>query len=175
MRYPYAFLTIFDFIIQQETGGDPNGGYTNDPDDPGGETKWGISKKTFPTLIIADTTKEEAQSIYYDIYWRNIDIDGIPDEIKMMLCDMGVNCGVETAKKYLQKAVGVEVDGVIGPKTIEALNRYGFPCIVYLYGAWRRIYYLTIISKNTTLNKYTNGWFSRVTALEKLVNRLWHD
>ena len=175
MRYPYTFLTIFDFIIQQETGGDPNGGYTNDPDDPGGETKWGISKKAHPDLDIKSLTKEQAQVIYYIEYWLPIDIDGISDEIKMMLCDMGVNCGVATAKKYLQKAVGVEVDGVIGPKTIEALNRHGFPCIVYLYGAWRRIYYLTLISKNPTLSKNTNGWFSRVSALEKLVNGLWHD
>src|SRR3972149_365737 len=96
-----------EFILQWE------GGYVNDPQDPGGETKYGVAKRSYPKEDIANLTIERAKEIAFEDFWKSVDIWGLPSDIKIMLFDMAYNCGVVTAKKYLQKAVGVDPDGVI--------------------------------------------------------------
>jgi hypothetical protein len=78
------------------------GGYVNDPDDPGGETKFGISKRAFPHVDIASLTKEQAAELYKDKYWDVLHLDDfkfLPFRFKVL--DIAVNMGVATATTFI--------------------------------------------------------------------------
>lgn len=80
---------------------DFEGGYVNDPNDPGGETKYGISKRAYPNLDIASLTVEDATSIYQRDYWDKIGGDSLPSPLNFLAFDCAVNQGVERAKELL--------------------------------------------------------------------------
>ena len=111
-----AFDACFTVVVGEE------GGYTDDPNDPGGETNWGISKAAYPALDIKDLTEAAAKAIYQRDYWAPSQCDGLPAALAMMVFDAAVNNGVQRAKEWLQAAVGVATDGVIGPQTLAALK-----------------------------------------------------
>ena len=96
------------------------GGYVNDPADPGGETKFGISKAAYPALDIAALTEDDARLIYRRDYWEACRCDLLPAPLDWLVFDAAVNQGVQAAGKMLQGAVGVAVDGKIGPATVAA-------------------------------------------------------
>lgn len=95
------------------------GGYVNRPfnEDPGGETKWGITKRSYPDLDIANLTLEQAAEIYNRDFIRPFLAAGFPSSIVYQLNDFAVHSGVGQATKSLQKELGLKVDGQIGPKT----------------------------------------------------------
>ena len=99
------------------------GGYVNDPKDRGGETKFGISKRSFPDLNIATLTKAQARAIYQTSYWGPLRCADMAFPAALAVFDTGVNCGVPTAARLLQRAVGVVEDGKIGPQTLAAVKR----------------------------------------------------
>ena len=99
------------------------GGYVNDPADPGGETKFGISKAAYPALDIAALTEDDARAIYRRDYWDACRCDSLPAPLDWLVFDAAVNQGVQAAGKMLQGAVGVAVDGKIGPATVAAAKR----------------------------------------------------
>jgi lysozyme family protein len=96
------------------------GGYVNDPADPGGETNFGISKRAYPAEDIRAMTPARASAIYERDYWRRAKCDELPWPLAVQVFDMAVNAGVGPAVKMLQKVLGVTTDGVIGPKTLAA-------------------------------------------------------
>ena len=96
------------------------GGYVNHPDDPGGETKYGISKRSYPGENIATLTLTRAKEIYRRDFWGPAGCDVLPDEIKFDVFDMAVNSGVRQSIKTLQKAVYADVDGILGSRTLMA-------------------------------------------------------
>jgi lysozyme family protein len=96
------------------------GGYVNDPRDPGGETKFGISKRAHPSEDIAGMTLERAKAIYLRDYWGPVGCDAMPDEVKLHLFDLAVNSGMTAAITMLQAACGESQDGIIGPLTLQA-------------------------------------------------------
>lgn len=137
------------------------GGYVNDPHDPGGETDFGISKRAYPDIDIKALTVAEAEAIYHRDYWAKIDGDALPAGLDLAVLDFAVNSGVARAVEMLQSLLLVTRDGVIGPKTLAAINRSdpsalaGQLCdvrLVYLHGL-----------KNWPL--YANGWTSRVNTI----------
>lgn len=89
------FLQAFAVVIGEE------GGYVDDPADPGGETKYGISKREYPNLDIAQLTLVQAQEIYERDYWAVLNCDSHPWEMALVLFDCGVNQGVSAAKGIL--------------------------------------------------------------------------
>ena len=95
------------------------GGYVNHPADPGGETNWGISKRSYPQVDIKALTQEQAKWIYRRDFWEPLG-DAHP-AIKFQAFDFAVNSGVATAVRKLQVAVGVADDGHWGPKSAQAL------------------------------------------------------
>ena len=97
------------------------GGLVDDPRDPGGLTNWGISQRSYPNEDIRSLNVDRARAIYLRDYWGPAGCDAVPDAIKADLFDMAVNAGVKTAIKALQRAVGEVQDGVIGPRTLQAL------------------------------------------------------
>ena len=102
---------------------DLEGGYVDDPDDPGGETRWGISKRSYPNLDIKNLTKEAALDIYKRDFWDGSGalIEDIDQATAMVLFDMALNSGAKTAIKKLEETLHVAQDGVIGPQTRGAL------------------------------------------------------
>ena len=89
------------------------GGYTNNLADPGGETNWGISKRSYPDVDIANLTQDGAKAIYLRDFWNVVgDADSA---VKFQVFDFAVNSGVQTALRKLQAAIGVADDGHWGP------------------------------------------------------------
>ena len=111
------------------------GAYGADPDDPGNwtggavglgacrGTKFGISAASYPSLDIAGLTLDDARAIYRRDYWAPIAGDTLPPSLAMLLFDAAVNAGVMTAIGWLQRALGVARDGVLGPLTLAAVAR----------------------------------------------------
>lgn len=113
------FLKSIEIILKHE------GGYVNNPSDPGGETKYGISKRAYPNLDIKELTVEEAKEIYYKDYWVMNNLDKIPFPLCTLVLDFAVNSGSTRAAKYLQEILGFtgnDVDGIIGPMTLSKFN-----------------------------------------------------
>ncbi len=109
---------IFDKTFDRTMGAE--GGYVNDPTDPGGETNWGISKRSYPNVDIKSLTRETAKEIYRNDFWARIEADKLPASVSFQLFDFAVNSGIETAVRYLQRAIGVADDGHWGPHSAAA-------------------------------------------------------
>ena len=95
------------------------GGYSNDPKDPGGETKYGISKRAYPKVDIAALTRERAAEIYAKDYAKPF--LRLHPALGYQMFDFSINVGVNKATKILQLILDVTVDGKLGPKTLAAI------------------------------------------------------
>lgn len=150
----------FAFIAIWEWGNRKDGGYTNDPVDPGGETKWGISKKSYPDIDIKSLTKEEALIIYEKDYWLKIGADTMEKKLAIACFDSAVNCGVGRTRSWL---VELEKEKEKNPQRSESWA-----------ARWmiqrRTQYYLDLVKKKPALNKYIKGWLNRVNDLSKYVD-----
>lgn len=109
------FDTAFTRLLGHE------GGYINHEADPGGETNWGISKRSYPGVDIKALTVDSAKAIYLRDYWLPASCSQLPEAVRFDVFDMAVNSGVKAAIKMLQAAVNVTPDGVIGPVTLTAV------------------------------------------------------
>ena len=108
------------------------GGYSADPNDPGNwtggmpgqgrllGTHFGISAAAYPTLDIAQLTQSAAEAIYRRDYWEKIQGDQLPGSVAAVVFDAAVNNGPGRAIRWLQHALGVLVDGLLGPDTLTA-------------------------------------------------------
>lgn len=124
------FIECVEIILRYE------GGFVNDPDDPGGATNFGITLATLRSWR-NDTSLQpkdvrampvsEAKAIYQAKYWNAVSGDLLPRGLDLAVFDFGVNSGVSRASKMLQNIVGVPEDGVIGPITLEAVKRKNDP------------------------------------------------
>lgn len=111
------FENAVEYILKHE------GGYVFHQKDPGGETNFGISKRAYPNLNIKDLTRDDAKEIYRRDYWNKISADLLPHFLRLSVFDSAVNQGPQRAIGLLQAALGVSVDGVLGPATLEAAGR----------------------------------------------------
>jgi lysozyme family protein len=138
------------------------GGYSADPRDPGGETRYGISKRAYPDVDILRLTEDEAKAIYRRDYWDKLRPDELPQQLAICVFDCAVNMGRDKAIRLLQRACGVAQDGVMGGNTIAAANRLSDP--VVRFSAERIIAYTGIRGFDT----FGKGWLRRTitTALE---------
>ena len=121
-------MTPFDlalsFVLLEETGGDPDGGYNDRSSDRGGPTKYGISQRAHPKLDIKNLTREHALEIYRAEYWMPAKCDSLPAAVAVAQFDFAFNSGEDTASKHLQRMVGAFPDGDLGPKTLAALQSF---------------------------------------------------
>ena len=147
-----TFDTVFDRLIGHE------GGYVNNPKDPGGETKWGISKRSYPHLIIRDLTREDARQIYLNDFWRKIDADRLPDGVAFQLMDFAINSGIEIAIRYFQRALDVADDGYWGPISQAAADKTSETDMIMRLSA-ERIDFMTRLSNWPDAGK---GWMRRM-------------
>ena len=146
-----AFRAALAHVLRHE------GGYVNDPRDSGGETKFGISKRAYPKVDIAALTLESAAAIYRRDYWDRVRGDDLPPELQLPVFDMAVNQGPGAATKELQRAALVQVDGKIGPETLQAV-RADVPNVWIRFMAARARRY----AGNAQVGIYGKGWFRRL-------------
>lgn len=158
-----------NFIFKWE--GDP--GYVNHPDDPGGETKYGIAKTFYPHLNIKDLTKNEALVIYEKDYFIRHGINLLPEFIQLAYFDCCVNQGGNRASKTLQKAINLQadafnfypiaVDGIVGNITRGTCKRVNAKILVLDFIRLRLDHYRRISFREPFLR----GWENRINDLLK--------
>lgn len=139
------------------------GGYVNDPVDPGGETKYGISKRSYPKVDIKNLTWAEAAAIYKRDYWDAVRGDDLPAGLDLVAFDGAVNSGVSRGAKWLQLSLGVIADGRVGPKTIAAAKAADAEVAIHSACDMR----LGFMRGLKTWWKYKNGWTRRVEDVRK--------
>ena len=150
MRFEDALLVILSF----------EGGYVNDPNDPGGETKYGISKKAYPNVDIANLTIADAGEIYRHEYWDKVHADDLSENLRLPVFDCAVNQGVKAAIRFLQMAVGTTNDGIMGSATI-ARSAAVSEEVVSTFLAYRAIHYAGL----DTFSRYGKGWLKRLFSI----------
>lgn len=134
------------------------GGYVNHPDDPGGETKFGITKRTYPDEDIRDMTLARAKVIYRRDFWDRVRGDELPYPIAFQLFDAAVNSGRGNAIRWMQAAAGVAADGKFGPLTLAAILRADPEGLMARFNG-HRLMFMTNLS---TWKSFGKGWARRV-------------
>ena len=147
-----TFDEVFTKLIGHE------GGYVNDPRDPGGETKYGISKRAYPDVNIASLTLEQAKAIYLRDYWLRARCDQLPSAVAFQVFDTAVNSGIGQSIRFLQRAVGVADDGNVGPLTIAAVKRMDPEAVASRFNGHR----LDFMTRLSTWDVFGRGWARRV-------------
>jgi len=145
------FDKAFQLIIGAE------GGYSNDPRDPGGETNHGICKRSYPNEDIKNLTVERAKMLYKRDYWDKVCGDDLPYPLDIFVFDAAVNQGGGAAAILLQKACGTSQDGRIGAVTLAAAT----PDKAALFMADRAVRYAGTVNADT----YLRGWLKRLFSL----------
>lgn len=148
------FDTAFERLIGHE------GGYVNHPSDPGGETNFGISKRSYPGEDIKGMTLARAKEIYRRDFWGPAGCDAVPPAIRFDLFDMAVNAGVGRAARTVQRAVGEVEDGIIGPRTLQALGSMPAARLIARFNGHR----LEHMASLPTWPAFGRGWARRIAA-----------
>jgi lysozyme family protein len=151
-------MKAFDLLVERVLSHE--GGYVNDPRDPGQETRWGISKRAYPHLDIRNLTRAQAVDIYRRDFWQRVRGDELPREFAFQALDAAVNHGIGNAVRWMQRAAGVADDGVIGPVTLAAVQRAQAADLVLRFNAERLRFY----AKLTTFSTFGRGWVNRVAG-----------
>jgi len=143
-------------------------GYVNDPRDPGGETNFGITKRSYPSLDIKSLTRAEAVAIYKRDFWNTF-YDSISSQfVANSLFDLGVLFGVHASVKTLQGVLMVSTDGVFGPKSLAATNSYGSSLLMNFKNALVA-YAVAVVVRNPGDSVFLTGWTNRIRAVTMLV------
>nr|DAS75637.1 MAG TPA: Lysozyme [Caudoviricetes sp.] len=165
------FEKIFDYLLRVE------GGYSNDENDKGGKTKFGIieeeARKYGYKGDMQDLTKDFAKNIYLKKYYLGNKLDkAINDKVALSICDWAVNSG-RNGTKNAQIAINqltnanLDVDGIIGNKTLDALNSVDPEKFLEVYHNLQRIYYKGKVEADRTQEKFLTGWLNRVQRKEE--------
>lgn len=146
------------------------GGYVNHPEDPGGMTNLGVTKRVYEEWVgyavsehtMQNLTEEDVAPIYKKNYWDRVKGDDLPEGLNLCVFDFGVNAGTGRAAKYLQTMIGTVVDGGIGPNTLRTLDEHvslvGLQETIEQYQENRQRYY----EKLKTFQTFGRGWTRRV-------------
>lgn len=167
-------MSIFDKAFEDIVG--IEGGYVNNPNDKGGETKYGISKRSYPNVDIKNLTLNDAKEIYYKDFWntKRLELSLINDEpIALELFDTSVNMGIVTASKFLQEALNLMnrsqtdwddlvVDGYCGVETMKAYKKARKNILLKVLNGLQFCKYKAIVENNKEQEVFFNGWMLRV-------------
>ena len=169
------FEKIFDYLLKVE------GGYTNDKNDKGGETTWGITKEEARKYGYKEHMRDMPLSIARDIYnkkyYHKNGLDTLKsDKIALSVCDFIVNSGAWGAKKA-QAALNelgfdLKVDGILGEKSLSALNEVDENEFLVKYHDLQRRYYRAIVANKPSQKVFLKGWLNRVDIKEKYLKEM---
>ncbi len=157
-----AFDRAWSFLQRSDIEGGAK--ITDDPDDPGGLTKWGVSQRAYPKEDIRALTEDRAKFLFRRDYWDRAGCAEFPPALGMALMDCAVNQGVRTAVTLLQEALRVDPDGIVGPDTIAAANKRPPSELVNEFLSRRLVRYADGKAK------YRRGWMLRVLKLKDAVS-----
>lgn len=146
-------MITFDQTFERLLGNE--GGYSNDPRDPGGETNWGISKRSYPDVDIKDLSKDNAKQIYLRDFWRPL--GDAPGAVKFQVFDFAVNSSMQTAIRKLQAAIGVADDGHWGPMSAAKLASMDQNDVLMRFNAQRLLFWTSL----STWPTFGKGWARR--------------
>lgn len=163
------FSLYFDKLLLHE------GGYVDDPLDKGGATKYGVTiavwkqygyDKNGDEIIDKEDvkliSKEDAFNIAKKLYWDAVKGDQINNQsIAEFIFDWGYNSGPKTAIKHTQQVLGVTVDGLIGPKTLKAINESPQEELFNKLKAKRKLFFEAVVANNPSQKKFLKGWLNR--------------
>ena len=164
------FDKCFDRIIGHEGGfqdmHDDRGNWTSGTVGVGvlKGTKFGISAMSYPDMDIEGLDMSVAKSIYYTDWWKPLCINYLPFAMQYQMFDAAINHGKVSATKMLQRAIGVDDDGVIGPITIAAKSRVEVNDLLMLFISERIKFFAQI----KTFDIYGRGWMNRMALNLKL-------
>lgn len=156
------------------------GGFSDDPHDSGNYTgckvgvgqmkgtNWGVSACAYPTLDIRNLSQKEAKAIYQSDYWTVLQGDYLPWGVDLCAYDSGINSGNSRGAKWLQRAVGSDVDGVVGPQTI-TLARTAEDHVTVDRMCDDRLNFLKNLS---TWPRYGKGWTTRIENVRKDAHKM---
>ena len=165
------FERIFDYLLRVE------GGYSDDENDKGGKTKYGITEEEAREFgykgNMHDLTIDFAKNIYLKKYYLGNKLDKVVnDKVALSICDWAVNSG-RNGTKNAQIAINqltnanLDVDGIIGNKTLEALNSIDPGKFLEVYHNLQRIYYKGKVEADRTQEGFLTGWLNRVQRKEE--------
>lgn len=141
------------------------GGFVDHPSDPGGATNWGVTQAVARangyTGHMRDFPVDMAKAIYWRQYWVPIKADDLPPAIRYAVFDAAVNSGANQAVKWLQRAIGVNDDGVVGPQTM-TFARAANPDFVIRRMLGQRLEFMSDLKNWPTFGR---GWARRVAEI----------
>lgn len=154
------------------------GGFTNDPRDPGnklpdgraGCTMLGVTQASWESFIGKRTTQEKMRQltpedvapIYKKKYWDAVKADDLPSGLDYLIFDFAVNAGPGRAVKVLQEALGVTPDGVIGKVTMKAISEANPQELIEKFSEAKEAYYCSL----KTFDVFGKGWLRRVAEVK---------
>lgn len=160
-----AFDSFAKDLIKRE------GGYVNRPDDAGGETKFGISKRSYPKEDIKNLTKEKAIEFYKADYWDKVRGDDLPDQIARVVADIAVNSGVGTIINRLNKKYGTKKPGfsddLIYAITQDIKERGEQQVASDLINEQEDLYFKLAASPKRNDLSFIEGWINRANELRE--------
>lgn len=158
------------------------GRYSNHLNDKGGATNFGITQKVYDEYTatknlqlnsVTMITDGEVKEIYFCKYWYDGNCNLIRHpKVAVLHFDSCVNHGIGRAAKFLQEAVDVKVDGVIGKVTLEAVNKYKEQGLIYRYLEIREEFYHRIAEKNPSQKVFLKGWLNRIEILKSVLDKM---
>ena len=146
------FDQCFEKLIAHE------GGVSENPKDPGGLTNYGISQRAYPNLDIRSLTLAEVKQLYKRDYWDRAQCDQLPSQLSYLVFDAAVNSGIGQSIRFLQRAVGVADDGVMGAVTLSAIKRLDAESLCARFIGQR----LDFMTRLSTFDVFGKGWSRRL-------------
>jgi lysozyme family protein len=159
--YSVKFLRAFERLMYHE------GGYVNDSQDAGGETNYGISKRSYPHLEIKKLTRDQAKQIYFVDFRMKAECESIDDEnIASKLLDLAVHAGIPQGVRLMQRALRatgerVDEDGIIGPATLAAVNKADPTALSAALKSEAAGYYRLLAILKPSQQRFLEGWINR--------------
>jgi len=183
---------MIDEIITEVLKAEGWDSYTNDPADRGGPTKWGITQKRWAEYRghdvteqdMKDITEAQARDFYEKLYVIGPRFNHLPDLIRPLVIDSGVNSGVRAASKWVQRAVGAKQDGWIGPNTLQQVQESNHVSTFLRIVSYRCKLYGRLVAHDSQLKaaqdagfklqaRFASGWNNRVMSfLQRLAGRI---
>lgn len=156
-----TFEQAIEMVLKQE------GGYVHDPDDAGGETNFGISKRSYPDVDIKALTREDAIALYRRDFWNPMYASILAQPLATKILELTIHCGVEAGVRLVQQAMRalgdpvVNVDGRFGPQTLQAVRLEEPRALLAAMRVEQCRRYLKIVEATPDQQKFFLGWARR--------------